>query len=597
MSSVAQMPVTTFPRAEASSEIDKKIEHLLINSDPNECNTNFSMVLKAIVDELKVQKETYHTCSVLALKLLRSNLLVRNIRLCVGKLLGLIHMLSENLQADPQESLHLKQLVLIILLLLLKLKEDQRSGICIDHNLLLKTLRALGFAKIMGNFITRQIELSESGHESFVILKFSCDIVFQYLYHIILLSDEEFEALTESPLIPTLISHLLSNDSFNHYNLEEDDFEDESRLIAYEEFKLLLLINEQYMMMSLSANVKENKVFEGLLAQRRDSVNGISGFTNLLVFHMNREESHIIKILMLKFLYVIFTTSSSAKLPYLNDLKILIDIMIRELNDMSYTGEDQASNSFLALTYLKVLYPMLMFSQISELDPGYKAKELVDMLRNIVVNCDVNTTDKTERPRMAQFEQASKIVKFAVLCLSIPWLKSANRAEKLMSNANTSMESVSSASSLTNRVANLKIQESTSSDQHFLSQVASVRTSTENDYHKSITSHNLSDDNETSSSMFEDNNHNVFLSPKKSHDSASMELKDTVVLLNLPKEYLLNKRLPPLPPDMSQDRSSGNLSPFSPEHAYSQSTLMPGKVTMPRKSPPPPPPPPRRRHY
>ena len=470
------------------------------------------MVLKAIVDELKVQKETYHTCSVLALKLLRLNLLVRNIRLCVGKLLGLIHMLSENLQADPQESLHLKQLVLIILLLLLKLKEDQRSGICIDHNLLLKTLRALGFAKIMGNFITRQIELSESGHELFVILKFSCDIVFQYLYHIILLSDEEFEALTESPLIPTLISHLLSNDSFNHYNLEEDDFEDESRLIAYEEFKLLLLINEQYMMMSLSANVKENKVFEGLLAQRRDSVNGISGFTNLLVFHMNREESHIIKILMLKFLYVIFTTSSSAKLPYLNDLKILIDIMIRELNDMSYTGEDQASNSFLALTYLKVLYPMLMFSQISELDPGYKAKELVDMLRNIVVNCDVNTTDKTERPRMAQFEQAS-------------------------------------------------------------------------------------DDNETLSSMFEDNNHNVFLSPKKSHDSASMELKDTVVLLNLPKEYLLNKRLPPLPPDMSQDRSSGNLSPFSPEHAYSQSTLMPGKVTMPRKSPPPPPPPPRRRHY
>lgn len=83
---------------------------------------------------------------------------------------------------------------------------------------------------------------------SFVLLKFGCDIVFEYLFHKELLSDNEFTSLTtQTNLIPTLIKYLLSNENFNNYDIDGDDFEDEDKLIAYEEFKLLLLINEQYL--------------------------------------------------------------------------------------------------------------------------------------------------------------------------------------------------------------------------------------------------------------------------------------------------------------------------------------------------------------
>lgn len=593
MSLVAPVPTTTFTAAPTPLDIDEKIGHLLINSDPNECNTNLLMVLKEVLDELKVQQETYYTCSVFALKLLCLNLMVKNINLCLGKLLGMVQMLSTcNAAGHEAESVNLKQLVLIILLLLLKIKPDERSleSGSIDSAHLLTTLRQLNFAKIMGDFITDQVQPSNRSHDQFVILKFSCDIVFQYLYRVILFSEQEFKALTESPLIPTLISHLLSNDNFNHYNLDEDDFEDESKLIAYEEFKLLLLINEQYMMMSLSSNIKENKVFDGLLAERGESANGISGFVNLLVYHLNREESHIFKILMLKFLYVIFTTSASAKLPYLNDLKILVDIMIRELNDMSYTGEDLSTNSFLALAYLKVLYPMLTFSQISESNPSYKPAEIIDMLRNVVVNCDVSDLDKARngsKPRIKQFEQASKLVKFAVLCLSIPWLKESKK-HRVMAHPNASYDSVTSASSLSILMPNLKVDDESSSDINLLSQVASVSTS------KKIDPKVHHDNDIQIELFFEENDEKVFSSPKTVSDSGDSHITHTVGLLDLPKLYLLSKQLPPLPVETKKTPSSGNGSPFlsdSPfltEHTYP--SIMPGSITRPRKAPPPPPP-------
>lgn len=597
MSLVAPMPTTTFPGASAPSDIDEKIGHLLINSDPNECNTNLLTVLKAVLDELKVQPETYYTCSVFALKLLCLNLMVKNVNLCLGKLLGMVQVLSGcNDTGHETESVNLKQLVLIILLLLLKVKPDKCSleAGSIDAAQLLTTLRLLNFAKIMGDFITEQVQPSNRSHDQFVILKFSCDIVFQYLYRVILFSEQEFSALTENALIPTLISHLLSNDNFNHYNLDEADFEDESKLIAYEEFKLLLLINEQYMMMSLSSDLKENKVFEGLLAERGESFNGISGFVNLLVYHLNREESHIFKILMLKFLYVIFTTSSSAKLPYLNDLKILVDIMIRELNDMSYAGDDLGTNSFLALAYLKVLYPMLTFSQISELNPSYKAAEIIDMLRNIVVNCDVTALDRSNngpKLRIRQFEQASKLVKFAVMCLSIPWLKESKK-NRLMAHSNASVDSVASTSSLSIQVANLNLDEASSSDINLLSQVASVLTSKRNNLGKRC---NFVSEIPI---YFEENDPDVFMSPK-TPDSKDLDITDTVCLLDLPKLYLLNKLLPPLPSAPRKTLRSGNGSPymsgdqFLTEHTYPH--IMLGALSKPRKAPPPPPPPPRRR--
>lgn len=602
--STPELPVTTFPKDESTTllSLDEELGPLLVNSDPAACNENLSTFLKLVVDQLKLLPETYHACLVYALQLLTLNLFLKNFDLCLGKILGLISALSSPVPGDNEaDARHLKEILLIVLLLLLKLRGDQATE-CdltahIDDITLLKALKLLRLVLVIANFISCHIERKESTHASYVLLKLNCDIIFQYLYEVVLLTDDEFANLTESPLIPTLITDLLLNDNFNNYELGGDDFDDELKLIAYEEFKLLLLINEQYMMKSLSRNVLENKVFDGLLTQRKDSVNGICGFTNLLVYHMNREESHIIKILMLKFLYLIFTSSYSAKILYLNDVKILVDIFIRELNDNSYSTESNGDGGLLAFTYLKVLYPMLSFSELSNLDPEYKATELIEVLRNVVVNCDVGSSDNDDDSFVNQdiekLAQASSIVKAAVKCLSIPWLKRAGSrivTPKLMKHPDISEDSITSASNLATKVSKLKLQTSgseCSSDSLTFTRVASVRSSSKSDFHKHTTSHNLRlQDNtvveEPTESIYEANNNNVFLASQTSPGrSGHIQSQQSVQLLDLPKEYLREKRLPPLP---KEARKSARLGRTTVKEK--------GKL---KKAPPPPPPPPRKR--
>lgn len=583
----------TFPRLELTfSPIEilfDEVQSLLINSDCIECNENLSLFLKLVVDYLKNETEIYHTCSLLALRLLNLNLFTKNFELCMGKILSLLTVLSAPLDDDKAE--RLKEFLLIFLLLLLKLQGDDEGAFssAVDNDKLFSTLRLLGFVQVVGNFISYHIENSESTHSSYVLLKFNCDIIFQYLYHVVLLSDAEFESLTDSRLIPCLVTHLLANDNFNKYDVA-GDFDDEDKLIAYEEFKLLLLINEQYLMKSMSCNSVQHKVFEGLLSKRKDSVNGMCGFTNLLVYHVNREESSIIKILMLKFLYLIFTTSYTARVPYINDLKILVDIIIRELNDLDYSAE--AENRILALTYVKVLYPLLVYSELSESKPGYKIAEIVEMLRNVVTNCDTGCSDEDDASMNSAAVKTSQeitdIVKSAVKCLLIPWIKRSKPVAynsvpgRLTKNANVSTDSISSASSLGSKLGALKLENEPASSSESLSftRVASVRTSSRSDYHKHTTSHNLRDSPmEEKPNLFRANNNNVFLSPVTSPDC--IPTRKTAELLDLPKEYLQNKSLPALPKDVSPSRES-------------PSTSLKEKAKL-KKAPPPPPPPSRKR--
>lgn len=604
--STLDLPVTTFPSSdlEHSAGLDDQLRPILVNSDSAECNANLSTFLKLVVDHLKGLPESYHACLVYALQLLSLNLFLKNCQLCLGKILGLVSALSNPVPGDNETEVHhLKQMLLIVMLLLLKLRGEPGADCdlssIVEDDALFKTLKLLGLVSIIANFISSHIERKDSTHASYVMLKFNCDIVFQYLYHVVLLSDDEFAGLTETRLIPTLIRDLLSNDNFNNYELNGDDFEDETKLIAYEEFKLLLLINEQYMMKSLSTSILQNKVFDGLLTQRKDTINGICGFTNLLVYHMNREESHIIKILMLKFLYLIFTSSYSAKLLYLNDVKILVDIFIRELNDNSYSVDTNGDSALLALTYLKVLYPMLAFSELSDLNPSYKAGELIEVLRNVVVNCDTGSSDNDDDSFVNQdvekLAQASNIVKAAMKCLTIPWLKRAGSrsiTSRLMKNANVSSDSIASASTLSSRLTNFKLESAenlSSSDSLTFTRVASVRLSSKSDFHKHTTSHNLSVSHQAlvedpeEENIFEANNHNVFLNPKYSASShETLKLKVSVGLLDLPKEYLKEKALPPIPNEARLQSSKAAIISVKEKGRH-------------KKAPPPPPPPPRRR--
>ncbi|RLV91084.1 Protein dip1 [Spathaspora sp. JA1] len=563
------LPIHSFPQALTDSNISteydrdfltEEIECILINSDSSVVNENFSIFIKCIMDNVYTgdPPPTYESLSLLALKLLTSNMFLKNYQFCIGKMFAFLKLFSEAGEVEDEaagERENLKEFLCIVLLLLLKIKnnscDDDVEIIPIEE--LYQTLQDFQFIPMITQFIASQIK----HNSSYVLLKFSCDIFFEYLFHIELLNDLEFDHLNQCDLISTVVKYLLENEKFNNYDLDSDDFENEDKLIAYEEVKLLLLINEQYMMRSYRSNCT-NKVFEQLVSKMAN----ITRFINLLIYHLNREESNIIKILIVKFLYLIFTTSFVTQMVYLNDLKILIDIFIRELNN----------SQELNLVYLRVMYPLLMFSQLKEIKPGYRLKELLDLFRNIILNT-----------------QDSNVEKLANKCMDIKWLKPPV--------ATVHRDSTSSASS--GSLLDEDVNASKESLTLTFTRVASVRASTRNDYHKHTTCHNIQESRKSSLNLILENNHNVFLNETTSNSNTTT----TRNILDLPTEYL-NKPLPKLPPQYSHN-SNSNDSINSLKLKASKKKPPPPPPPPPRTrfresstpaSTPPPPPPPRRRH-
>lgn len=517
--SISFASITTLPAEDEERDyFDEELSLILINSDSQECNENFSIFIKCIVDNLYNNdadtKPTYESLSLYALKLLTLNLFVKNFKFCIGKILAFLETFTTitnyrleftddgNSESEWEvndqvayESECLKEFLCITLLLLLKLKNtsndqdfaDESSDVLstssatsnsldlVNGDILFKTLEQCRFIFIMSQFISTQIKAVAKEESSFVILKFGCDIIFEYFYYVEILSPTEFMDLTfnNNEVIVTIIKHLLSSEGFNNYDLEsDDDFHNEAKLVAYEELKLLLLINEQFLMSSYSRNEHSNKVFEELIHNddnSKSNVNNIVGFINLLIYHLNREESQIIILLILKFLYLVFTTSFTAKLIYRNDLKILLDIFLRELDNLEH------KDNILIVTYLRVLFPILMFSELNECG-GYKSHELYNVLSNVVVNSGQKQDDANE---------GKFILDLAMKCMNVKWLKKSLSNHKTKVNeAQREKESPELSSP-----EDLKTVERESS--RLFTRIASVRSSSRSDYHKHTTAHNF----------------------------------------------------------------------------------------------------------
>ncbi|KAK6197901.1 uncharacterized protein RJT21DRAFT_136327 [Scheffersomyces amazonensis] len=649
---------------------DEELDGLLINSDSQECNNNLSSFIKYIIDKVYMtsdyeEERNYHKLSQYALKLINSNLFVKNYKFCMGKFLAFLSTftswtecsvlgLEDTSDMDPkvrQEGEYIKEFLCIILLVLLKLKnsgnevvQDDNSNVnVIKTEDLFKTLQDYDFITVISNFISVHVRALDKQQTSFVLFKFSCDIFFEYLYYTELLTDEEFSSLTnDTQIIPTLIKYLLANENFSTYDIDGDDFEDEDKLIAYEEFKLLLLINEQYLMKSYSNSNIENKVFNGLMKGDSEDISpntnhaNITGFINLLIYHLNREESQIIKILILKFLYLVFTTSYTTRLVYLNDLKILIDVFIRELNNMDFTGSQGNEHRFLAITYLKVMYPLLMFSQIKDLVEGYKNNDILELFENLILNTQNNDNIEDN----VRQEQEEVICKLAKKSMGIQWLKISKKKSSSSPSASslTHTSTSSSLNSLNNnnssKVSSDEVSNVSTDSIVNMARVASVRTSSRSDYHKHTTSHNIQDFRRHShdqKSLYASNNNNIFLekhmedlhiNPADSEEFSpwvappEAPTKGCNNILDLPVEYLKTKKLPVLPVPIKADRdiykhgagSSSSVNsassngykhkkpPPPPPQAPQVNEFRASPSPLPKYgTPPPPPPPPRRR--
>ena len=96
-------------------------------------------------------------------------------------------------------------------------------------------------------------------------------------------------------------------------------------------------------------------------------------FGENIILLLNRESETSLQLLILKLLYLLFTTPPTYEYFYTNDLHVLLDIILRNLLDLP------PSAMALRHTYLRVLHPLLAFTQLKH-PPHYKRNELVRLL-------------------------------------------------------------------------------------------------------------------------------------------------------------------------------------------------------------------------
>ncbi|KAK2610321.1 hypothetical protein N8I77_003764 [Diaporthe amygdali] len=145
----------------------------------------------------------------------------------------------------------------------------------------------------------------------------------------------------------------------------------------YPIIRVLLVMNEQYMVASTTAAVDAstpavpitNRVIKIL------SIHGPSfrTFGENIILLLNRETETSLQLLILKLLYLLFTTKGTYEYFYTNDLRVLLDVIIRNLLDLP----DESMS--LRHTYLRVLYPLLAHTQLSH-PPHYKREEILKVL-------------------------------------------------------------------------------------------------------------------------------------------------------------------------------------------------------------------------
>ena len=96
-------------------------------------------------------------------------------------------------------------------------------------------------------------------------------------------------------------------------------------------------------------------------------------FGENIILLLNRESETSLQLLILKLLYLLFTSPPTYEYFYTNDLHVLLDIILRNLLDLP------PSSTALRHTYLRVLYPLLSHTQLKS-PPHYKRDELLQIL-------------------------------------------------------------------------------------------------------------------------------------------------------------------------------------------------------------------------
>ncbi|EMD00010.1 hypothetical protein BAUCODRAFT_21683 [Baudoinia panamericana UAMH 10762] len=218
------------------------------------------------------------------------------------------------------------------------------------------------------------------------------------------------------------------DDSFILYlfQLIEQLSDDADDPYHYPIIRVLLVLNEQYM----------------CLANETGSPDGISGMTNRvlkllsahgssyrtfgenLILLLNREAALSPQLLILKLLYLLFTTPATYEYFYTNDLHVLVDVIIRNLLDLDpgagRLDEERDGQKALRHTYLRVLCPLLKNTQLAREGNNYKREEVRKLL-HVLVNRSV--------AHFAPIDET--VIRLVVRCKQIEWLRSDGEEQDL----------------------------------------------------------------------------------------------------------------------------------------------------------------------
>ncbi|KAJ7866447.1 hypothetical protein B0H14DRAFT_372465 [Mycena olivaceomarginata] len=193
------------------------------------------------------------------------------------------------------------------------------------------------------------------------------------------------------------------DDTFIDYmfDLVEQTRQMQDETFNYSVIKLIVALNEQFMVSSLPTESDDtpnpapapaepkNRVLRVLMRRLGES----KTFGENMIFMLNRAqrtpEDLCMQLLVLKILYLLFTTKGTSEYFYTNDLCVLVDVFLRELADL-----DDESES-LRHTYLRVLHPLLTKTQLRDIP--YKRPQIVYALESLTGNAKIRDVSSTTR--------------------------------------------------------------------------------------------------------------------------------------------------------------------------------------------------------
>ncbi|KAF9078354.1 hypothetical protein BDP27DRAFT_1412355 [Rhodocollybia butyracea] len=183
------------------------------------------------------------------------------------------------------------------------------------------------------------------------------------------------------------------------FDLVEETRHIQDDTFNYSVIKLLVALNEQFMVASLdpggnsSDENGKNRVLRLLI--RRLGTGTSQTFAENMIFMLNRaqrtQEDLCMQLLVLKLLYLLFTTKGTEEYFYTNDLRVLVDVFLRELADLDEGGDGEQ----LRHTYLRVLHPLLTKTQLRS--TPYKRPQIRNMLESLVRDSKVRQVNPTTK--------------------------------------------------------------------------------------------------------------------------------------------------------------------------------------------------------